>query len=90
MFVQPRTNAKLKNLSPGKTTSSQPTAKLFVNCWGFFLLFWHKKPFEKPLSNNFKCLFKIKVQNIFCRKKNLQSTCVLLLKYATFYGKQFF
>ncbi len=89
MFVQPRTNAKLKNRSTGKTTSSQPTAKLFVNCW-FFFLFGHKKPFEKPLSNNFKCLLKIKVQNIFCRKKNLQLTCVLPLKYATFYGKQFF
>ena len=44
MFVQPRTNAKLKNRSPGKTTSSQPTAKLFVNCW-FFFAFLAQKTF---------------------------------------------
>jgi hypothetical protein len=71
MFVQPRTSAKLKNRSLGKTTSSQPIAKPFVNCWLFFAFCVSKNLLKNRCQITGKCLLKINVENIFCRKKEL-------------------
>jgi hypothetical protein len=71
MFVQPRTSAKLKNRSLGKTMSSQPIAKPFVNCRFFFAFCVSKNLLKNSCQITGKCLLKINVQNIFGRKKEL-------------------